>query len=77
MQSVILNVPLYGCIEVTFLSLELPDACKKNPCRNGGVCVRLGNGYSCRCPPEYGGGHCEYSQCKFQVVIANDFREKY
>ena len=44
----------------------LPNPCRNNPCKNAGVCVPLGNGYSCRCRPQFGGIHCEHSQCKFE-----------
>ena len=42
---------------VIFLS-DIPE-CASNPCRNGGSCNELINGYNCSCPERYGGVNCE------------------
>nr|XP_039265048.1 fibropellin-1-like [Styela clava] len=41
--------------------LPTPDACRSNPCKNGGKCnnVRYGYGYKCTCLAEYTGKDCE------------------
>lgn len=33
--------------------------CAINVCRNGGVCQRVENGYTCQCPAGYAGLNCE------------------
>ena len=36
------------------------DECKvNNPCKNGATCVNSVGGYSCQCPANYKGQHCE------------------
>ena len=35
------------------------DFCAEDPCQNRGVCVNGPDKYECRCPPQYGGPHCE------------------
>ena len=34
------------------------NECKSNPCRNGGTCTDLVDGYSCSCPPGWIGQQC-------------------
>ncbi|XP_057694792.1 protocadherin Fat 3a isoform X5 [Corythoichthys intestinalis] len=50
-------------VELTELKLGcilFPDACLKQPCRNGGSCISLpSGGFSCSCNPLYTGGRCE------------------
>ena len=36
-----------------------PTACAPNPCENGATCVEEFPAYSCVCPAEYTGQHCE------------------
>ena len=36
------------------------DECKvRNPCKNGAKCVNSVGGYSCQCPANYKGKHCD------------------
>ena len=35
------------------------NECFNNPCRNGGTCIDLVNGFACRCPVEFAGSWCE------------------
>ena len=35
------------------------DECLSNPCRNGGQCIDLINGYRCECGTNYSGKNCE------------------
>nr|XP_061797032.1 protocadherin Fat 3-like isoform X6 [Nerophis lumbriciformis] len=73
LDSVMLNnneLPLHNkrsryaeVVELTELKLGcilFPDACLKQPCRNGGSCISLpSGGFSCSCNPLYTGGRCE------------------
>ncbi|CAD5110730.1 DgyrCDS100 [Dimorphilus gyrociliatus] len=36
-----------------------PDACRNDPCKNGGDCIRSGDGFSCVCKQGYKGYLCE------------------
>ncbi|XP_015588785.1 sushi, von Willebrand factor type A, EGF and pentraxin domain-containing protein 1 [Cephus cinctus] len=38
------------------------DVCHKNPCFNGGTCVKETDGYSCECPGLYVGSRCDKLQ---------------
>ena len=31
----------------------------RNPCKNGATCVNSVGGYSCQCPANYKGKHCD------------------
>lgn len=57
----------YGCDSSTpfsyyFLVLILIDVNEctvHRPCKNGATCVNTVGGYSCRCPANYKGKHCD------------------
>lgn len=51
----------YACILFT-LSLTDIDECNSNPCRNGGNCTDLVNGYVCKCPHPWKGQMCQSSK---------------
>ncbi|XP_034938584.1 cubilin [Chelonus insularis] len=41
------------------ISLKLrQNKCLDNPCRNGGTCIRIYDGYQCLCPPQWEGNNC-------------------
>jgi len=35
------------------------DACRSNPCKNGGTCRDTTTGYTCQCPSMWGGTNCD------------------
>ncbi|CAB3990648.1 neurogenic locus notch homolog 1-like, partial [Paramuricea clavata] len=37
--------------------------CLQNPCKNGGKCLPLKQGYDCQCSPQFTGPHCEVDKC--------------
>lgn len=51
----------YACILFT-LSLTDIDECNSNPCRNGGNCTDLVNGYVCKCHHPWKGQMCQSSK---------------
>ena len=48
------NIPIFRACVFFFLSLE-EAMCKTSPCRNGGSCTELDNGFQCSCLPGYRG----------------------
>ena len=38
------------------------DECKSNPCKNGGTCGDLINGFNCSCVLGFDGTLCEHSE---------------
>lgn len=35
------------------------DECKKNPCKNSGICMNTMGSYTCKCQPGYSGHNCQ------------------
>ena len=48
--------------------IYIVSVCKNNPCENGGTCVSKRLGYSCQCPPGYGGNDCTMG--KFDLFVS-------
>lgn len=44
--------------------------CASSPCRNGGMCIDISNGFQCECPMLYAGVMCEWD-AKILSVTAN------
>ena len=45
------------------------NPCKKHPCKNGGKCQFLGEGYKCLCPNGFVGKHCQAEGNKTWIFI--------
>ena len=55
---------LYFCSECLFIISLIrysdADSCKlRNPCKNGATCATSAGQYSCQCPGNYEGKHCD------------------
>ncbi|XP_078140221.1 protocadherin Fat 3a isoform X1 [Centroberyx gerrardi] len=49
-----------GLTELKLGCILYPDACLRQPCRNGATCTSLpSGGFACSCNPQYTGGRCE------------------
>ncbi|XP_058884470.1 protocadherin Fat 3-like isoform X3 [Acipenser ruthenus] len=49
-----------GLTELKLGCVLYPDACERNPCKNGGSCTSLpSGGFECSCTSQFTGGHCE------------------
>ena len=56
------NIMLAKKTLLQFLTSDLDiNACFKRPCKNKGVCIKIGSSYRCRCKYPYYGRNC---QCK-------------
>ena len=51
------------------------DECASSPCKNGGNCTDLINGFECHCQPGYKGKFCQtdIDECALQPVSRNFF----
>ena len=45
------------------------DLCRKNPCKNGGICWMTGKDYRCSCKPGYSGENCESTYSVVHLVL--------
>ena len=49
------------------------DECKvRNPCKNGATCVNSVGGYSCKCPANYKGKHCDEGNINAKKLLETD-----
>ncbi|MBN3285611.1 FAT3 protein, partial [Polyodon spathula] len=49
-----------GLTELKLGCVLYPDACERNPCKNGGSCTSLpSGGFECSCTSQFTGAHCE------------------
>ena len=42
-----------------YFSITVRSQCEPSPCRNGGTCYDVGQGYECTCAKGYRGENCE------------------
>ena len=49
------------------ISLTEKNKCQPNPCRNGGTCTEMDDGFECSCPAEYKGPSCEGIRMRIQI----------
>ena len=42
-----------------YFFLDVNECKVRNPCKNGASCVNSVGGYSCQCPGNYKGKHCD------------------
>ena len=56
------------------LWINFPDIeeCASNPCQNKATCNDMVNMYTCLCPPEFTGTHCEAGKIKFPTWILKE-----
>lgn len=57
-SSVTCNVAFSLKLNSVLVSLDLND-CASSPCAQGGTCIDLGEGFECRCPPQWEGKTCQ------------------
>ncbi|XP_063985313.1 cubilin homolog [Diachasmimorpha longicaudata] len=49
------------------------NECSKNPCRNGGTCIRVFDGYQCLCPSNWQGISCEVDVNECAIYAGTGF----
>ena len=64
------RIPTSGGVNDSY-SVRLSD-CSRNPCRNGGTCTDVPDGFICSCTPFYTGARCDLSRICTQVLIAGN-----
>ena len=52
------------------LSVDINE-CASHPCKNGGTCSDLVNGYKCSCKPGYTGINCQTGVYMDKVLFIN------
>ncbi|XP_055957050.1 cubilin [Patella vulgata] len=48
------------------------NECNSNPCRNGGTCLDLFNGFICKCPNAWQGNNCETDVNECSIYAGTD-----
>ena len=49
----------YFCLLLTQIYFVVRSQCEPNPCKNGGTCYDVGQGYECTCAKGFRGESCE------------------
>ena len=53
----------------SFIHYSDVDECKvSNPCKNGATCTNSVGGYSCQCPANYKGKHCDEGIIRYCII---------
>ena len=55
----VLNLFKFTTISYKIHLLFLVHACDSDPCKNGAICNKQGDGFTCICTDEYKGETCE------------------
>ena len=59
--SISVDFKIYLYTECQWVSIFADvNECKRNPCKNGAVCVNSHGGYTCQCKTGFKGKNCEH-----------------